>query len=342
MSRGDGPSLPLDVRIPGVGRVHRRSGVRTARERNALVAMLQELPKRGFRSLVVDVQAGRRTPLELYGHYTGGTLEHLLRPTDDRPLAPLFEVWLEEALVAPTTRALRRDVWAALRPHVGRGTLLRDVPDVLAAYRGACERAGHPRAFNVTRTCLQAFARDTVGKRHALALAVADTPMLKERRQGRRGFALAEALEIRAALSPEAAACWWAMCCTGMGPKEYWVDGWRVEGDRVHISGTKASGRDRDVPLVEEPGRPTLTRDGFTSALRRLEGPKVTPYQARKSFARWMEDAQIPRIRRRQYLGHGEQDVSDKYEGYEVDAYLREDAERLRALLPRQGIRLAS
>jgi len=109
--------------------------------------------------------------------------------------------------------------------------------------------------------------------------------------------------------------------------------------------------------------------DGFTSALRRLsekrlrdaltaqlerkptpqelaaaaenDGPwKVTPYQARKTFAGWMEDARIPRARREIYRGHGKRDIGDVYERYEITTYLREDAQAMRGLLPQQGLRM--
>ncbi len=66
----------------------------------------------------------------------------------------------------------------------------------------------------------------------------------------------------------------------------------------------------------------------------------MTPYQARKTFARWMEDARIPRARREIYRGHGNRDVGDLYERYEVTTYLREDAQAMRALLPQQGLRM--
>ena len=105
---------------------------------------------------------------------------------------------------------------------------------------------------------------------------------------------------------------------------------------------SKAFGRVRDVPLVDTPVRPELTRDGFTSALRRLseKGTKVTPYQARKTFARWMEDARIPRAHREIYRGHGKRDIGDVYERYEVANYLRDDAQAMRALLPQHGLRM--
>jgi hypothetical protein len=46
----------------------------------------------------------------------------------------------------------------------------------------------------------------------------------------------------------------------------------------------------------------------------------------------WMQDAGIPRIRRKIYLGHKVgHDVSELYEAGEVDRYLKEDADKMRA-----------
>src|SRR5260370_550934 len=82
--------------------------------------------------------------------------------------------------------------------------------------------------------------------------------------------------------------------------------------------------------------RPELTRWGFTSALRRIG---LTPYQARKTFDRWLQAAGIPRVRRKRYLGHGKRDVTDDYEFYEVTEYLRDDAAKLRAALGPQKLK---
>ena len=46
-----------------------------------------------------------------------------------------------------------------------------------------------------------------------------------------------------------------------------------------------------------------------------------------------MEEAGITRIRRRMYLGHGDADVTDKYERVEVERFLRDDAEALRTYI---------
>ena len=65
------------------------------------------------------------------------------------------------------------------------------------------------------------------------------------------------------------------------------------------------------------------------------------PLSGRKTFARWMEDAGIPRVRREVYRGHGKRDVGDLYERYEVAAYLRDDAQNMRVLLGPQTLALA-
>jgi len=100
------------------------------------------------------------------------------------------------------------------------------------------------------------------------------------------------------------------------------------------------------VPIAHEDHalRACYAALAMQAALRRYAekaGVKLNPYQARKSFARWMEDAHIPRARRVAYLGHSTADVQDRYERYEIDAYLREDAERMRALIGPQKLALA-
>ncbi len=142
--------------------------------------------------------------------------------------------------------------------------------------------------------------------------------------------------------------------------------------DRVHIRGAKVIGhRVRDVPLIDTPVRPEISRRGYATALRRLSVKRLTaelkerlereptkaeileamrverggrwhvaPYRARKTFARWMEDSGVPRARRVLYMGHARQDMTDRHERYEVTEFLREDARRMRALLPQQGLRM--
>jgi hypothetical protein len=345
MSRGAGRvSLPIDVIIPAVGRIKKQSGVFTKGERDELVAMLKTLPKQGNVALVQDIQAGRRGLLDVYPHYVAGTLAQLQGPQDDAALAPILEPWLDTAQCADGTRENRRAAFRTLQADRRRAYLLRDLPEMVQSYKAECERDHYPRAFNIARTAVQAFLRDCVGKRKPLTLAVADIEQLKERKKGRKGLALADAIAVRDGLGGAAGRVWWSMVLTGMGPKEYFTDGWQVLADRVHINGEKTEYRGRDVPLVDYPVRPEIKRTGFNSAIRRYSiaaGITFNPYQARKSFTRWMEEARVPRARRVAYLGHSAADVQDAYELYEIDAYLREDAERMRALIGPHKLALA-
>ena len=213
-------TLPIDVIIPGVGRVKKQSGVRTKADRDDLIAMLRLLPKQGYVELVRDIKAGRRKLLDVYAHFTAGTLEELRGPRDDAPLEPLLEKWLEEAEVAESTRLQRRDSFAYLKKGMRGKPLLRDLPALLTEFRAQCVVRGHATTFNRAKSAAQAFLRDMIG-RHTNAWArVSDVPTLKEARRGRQGLTVAEALGIRgqlAARSPKAARIWWAMCLTGMG-----------------------------------------------------------------------------------------------------------------------------
>lgn len=69
----------------------------------------------------------------------------------------------------------------------------------------------------------------------------------------------------------------------------------------------------------------------FADAIRKASGGKVQPYDLRRTYATWMEAAQISRTRRRQYMGHSTKDVTDLYEAHEVERYLIEDGAKLEA-----------
>jgi hypothetical protein len=53
-----------------------------------------------------------------------------------------------------------------------------------------------------------------------------------------------------------------------------------------------------------------------------LHDAGATPYQGRKSFANWLEDAEVMRTVRRMLLGHGAKDVTDRYEKREITQLL--------------------
>jgi integrase len=136
----------------------------------------------------------------------------------------------------------------------------------------------------------------------------------------------------------------WSVVTTGMGPKEYWGR-WKELPDRVHIAGTKREGRIRDVPRIGRVVKPAVLYPAWRKALLLAatgeRDPKVAAkhpdavrmYDLRRTYATWMEAAGIPRTRRKLYMGHGAGDVTDLYERHQIEAFLAEDAAKLRHYL---------
>ena len=106
--------------------------------------------------------------------------------------------------------------------------------------------------------------------------------------------------------------------------------GERRQGNLVRVNGTKTENAERVVPLLYPVTKASLTYRQFNRRLEKLNLP-VRARTGRKCFARWINEAGIPRTRRRAYLGHAtREDVTDRYEGYSPEKYLEEDRQRLR------------
>ncbi len=114
-----------------------------------------------------------------------------------------------------------------------------------------------------------------------------------------------------------------------MGWKEY-CGRWEREGDGLRIHGGKTEWRDRLIAWVGPIVPPRTTIYAYRYHLTK-QG--VTPYDVRRTFAGLMVEADIPRPRRRAYMGHSADDITAIYEAQEVREYLTKDAERLRAVL---------
>ena len=139
---------------------------------------------------------------------------------------------------------------------------------------------------------------------------------------------------------------WWSMCTTGMMPDELWGGKWKVGPNYVHVMGTKTqartAARSRKVPRIWTPTRPTPeTPGGFAKALVKASGGAVTPYDGRRTFAYWMEEAGIGRTRLEMYMGHSARNVTDLYTRHDVAVHLDTDAELLRKYLGEEQRHLA-
>lgn len=312
----------------------RASGTNDPARLRDLVSMLKNLAGAGRRDLLQLAAKPKREGgiafLELWEHYRRGDWSHMPTAEHAQRLKPALESW--RLKVAGERR--RKDLASTIRclldgmkkPTVG------DLAAVLLAYRTDCATRGRARMFNKARSEVSSFIRDTYTQDHPLWMKVRAVAPLKVQRTWKPNPQRPDAAAtIRELLGGSAGVAWWALCCTGMMPDEYFAEKWRLEDGRLHVLGTKVDGhRDRFVPLLVPPPAPTLGQEQFQRLLKRAR-LGVRPYDARHTFAHWCDLAGIPAIRKDRYLGHAVGPVT--YGWHESERFLAEDEARLQALL---------
>jgi hypothetical protein len=325
-------SLTIDRRFTGVGRIVRATGSQDPLVRRRMNAMLDELasPAHPRLDLLRAIKSGALSLLVVYDAYRRHALESLATPETMHRAVAALSAW-RDSLRVPDDVSHKHHISLGvsigyLRRHAPNATL-HELPTIVRELRQTVGRE-HPRSFNLLRSAVQAYLRDTFGKHHRLWLEVGAVPLRRIAPKPPRHTLTPARMWTNAT---DAIA--WAMATTGMHPSEYWGV-WSVKRDRIHIEGTKRAGRRRDVPLVWALAEPPLSRSWWEKRLRaRANG--VQPYDFRRSYARWCEDAGVPRTRRRLYLGHRAGDVTDLYERHEIAEYLTSDAAALRAYVAR-------
>ena len=248
-------------------------------------------------------------------------------------LEPLVQSMLDWIDVHDVSDAHKKTMRSCVR-HIARignsHSPISDLPDLVGQLKMTMRE--HPRMFALVRSTALAFLRAKFKKHHPLWNDVAGIdPLIQRKKRPHYPKTPDELRAITARMDKDMAAMAWSMASTGMGPKEYWEDGWEVEADRVRIHGKKRDGRDRFVPLIR--GIPLLkpigTLKAFRSALANADFGRMGVYDLRRSHSNWMESAGIPRTRRRIYRGHGPRDVGDLYEHHEIEQFIADDSLRL-------------
>lgn len=331
--------IELDRTIKGVGRIRATTYTtdkKLARDYNGMLGAL----KRGGRLDILEAIRDKRLTVPQVWHYFAvGELEAVPTVEEMRPYLTTAREWVagyrlgKGGISDRHRQSLRTCLEAVVGGHTGPS--LGTLPTNLRAYRQRCATTGHARQFNLTRSAVQAFLRDTMGRDsrlYRLVTGLEALPYTPARQVA--GTPVEKARDIKARLGGHWGDMWWSMAITGMGWKEYAVDGWRVEGDRVVIYGVKRKGRTRVVPRL---GMPVKPKYGYQAFRRHCVDAGTAPYAARRTFAHWLEEAGVPRTRRKLYLGHKAGDVTDLYERHEVEAYLEADRAKLLAYLEPAG-----
>lgn len=342
--QSDGGTLMIDRSFPGIGRLHRASGLTkpaSFRAFNDALTIMGTDPM--GREWIRGMQQGTVHPLDVWAAYRKNEWQHgPEKAIVGEPLVKAIEQWREDtkSQVSDDTYRVRKELATKVAANSRAGATVGEVVDVMARIKTAM--LATPASFNILRNYARAFLRDTVGERHALyqdlkfdvkPIEIPQHALKKERK--RHALTPAQVAALAAAFSttqpggsPGAAGHGHVaigMAITGMNPKEYFEAAWDqgVVGLRIH--GTKRGGRNRMVPRLFPSvlwphatiQRPTITRDSWERTFRAAAKKATlvcTPMDLRRSFANWMADAGIPQHFRRIYRGHGPKDMGDLYE----------------------------
>lgn len=353
-------TLLLDKRYPGVGRIVRRSGTMKATTLNQIKAAMDQMYSDGRLEVLEALRDKVLTPLEfLDSHKKKETksfrsvadLVVIKYDPDENPAAvksPLFD-WLDSLSSdddpkSETTRRGYRGRFKQFLKFVPDGAKVGDIPLYLERMRRQYEKAGKYRSYNETRMALQSFLSKQFTELNATYQAIIYSKKLKtfEHKPKRTGnpLSVGDVLQLMAKMSEAAAAMFWTLCCTGMIWKEYTIDGWEVDRTAhcVRIHGVKRTGRDRRIPILSDGlVTPSLSYKHFRKELRKASKRKVVPKDARNTFARWMEEAEIIETHRQYYMGHKQKDLTA---GYSAPRFAKDildpDAVKLLTYIDRQ------
>jgi len=325
-------SYEIDRIFPTLGRVRIRTGVHDRRTAQRYEVMLETLPL-----ATVKLIADRRLPIRVaFDAWSRGDVAGLPTAETLLPLAGELAAWLDKpALEVGPSEAASRQRTAEYLLGLRSDAAVQDLPAVLRELAAILEGA----TFNRSRAAVLAFVRDRFPTTATLREQIAAVPAALERRiRAHHPQTVAEARAIAAALGEKWGPIWWTLCITGMGPKEYWHDGWRVTTDGVEINGAKdtrrrrTTARQRVVPLLGVLADPIGTPAGFAEALERA-ALGVTPYDARRSFARWLDDAGLAGYVQDALVGHGPKSMRELYKWGEIRAMLGDVQQRMLAYI---------
>lgn len=327
-----------------IGRIAVASGTTHAPTFRRLNEMVTALNETGRSDLLKMIRDGELKPLAVYEAFRVNELHRLPTGAELRPLKATLETWLESVECSDKQKAAHKTMVNKVTER-GAGTV-SDLTGRLVLVGVDCRKAKTPAQFNRVRASTLAFVRDTLKRSHRLYGEIRDIPLMKEKKSPERHvLTWTEVQEIAKKMAdPRDRAAVYGMALTGMGPKEWYVDGWKLGDDRITIYGAKRKSRIRVVPALrtshlaspfpESDVQVERERRRFGERLLGLAG--IRPYDLRRTYANWLESAGVPRTRRKAYLGHAGGDVTSIYERHEVEQFLVADAKKIEAYLAKR------
>lgn len=332
-----------------VGLIRVSSGTKDQKVYARLLDMLGALRETGRAEVLLDIRDRRRKPLEVLRYYRRQKLSELppIMATGATLRSALF-AWVESATkkngepISTRTRRSYRNNFRQLLKYASVETRVSELPTVLQSYREWCV-APHRQyfvPFNQAKTACLAFARATEPERQFSALyqqiARIDSTTTKRKRD-RCALRIYQVKTLMEMLPEPHRTHVWNFVITGMRFGEM-SKKWKLEFDRVVIPGTKTAAANRIVPRLDLMKQPQFVANTFRMKLREVTKGRVVPLDFRATYARLLEETGIPESRIDAYFGHSRtRTVKAGYRTHEVESYLREDAERIKAFIEKDS-----
>ncbi len=319
-SNGRG-STGIKVKYRGVPEIRRATGTNDGPTLDAIETMLDALYQTGRTDVLEAIARGRLHILAVLPRWRAG---ETLPTAEVLPFLGL--AWDDWARTLKASDGHRANICSARRAlKIPHDATLAELPALLADYKRHC--ADKASTFNHVRAYAQAFARDTVGVSHPIYARLRDVrPMPKRARTRGQPHSVHSIRELAQKLGPTAGLMVWTLAATGMGPKEYWSDGFEVLIDRLLIKGQKRASRERMIPRWTLVTGPTLSLRVFRQLVKDASGGTVSVYDLRRSFSRWTEEAGIIETNRDAYMGHGPRTMGQLYSWGQLPGQLTNDA----------------
>jgi hypothetical protein len=319
----------------GIPRMYRSAGTDSPTVLAAINAMLTELAAEGEGEILNQLNEGKRTFIEVLKRYKKVGVEGVSQMAGDAPATEAaFEDWLSGHTSRATTQTSYRSSYRTLRLWLKANSTMQDIPAAMKRYRAACVKANRNyRAWDHTLAVCKAWTKGTLGKRSAVYASLQDLKAFHMSPSHRENiyFSPRDVQNVMQRLSDDVAAMVWTMALHGLGPKEYMVDGTKVDGNGLIVFGEKNSHRQRTVPLIEPPA--PLAPIGYKTLhayITKASDGALKPYDLRRSYARWLLAADVPYNRVMTYMGHKPRAQTDQYAWHKVDQFLAVDGEKFR------------
>lgn len=323
--------------IKGVGLIRVASGTHSAKLYDRMNERITQLAEARRLDWLRAIRDKLMEPAEWFERTSVGDFSQLGSPMVAPFTARKIEAWAEDFEASDRHRT---DVRLSLLRLAKKTRDATNLPAVLKKARASYKAAGKAVAFNRMKAHVQTYLRDTVTINHPAYLAVRairNLPVAPKRAPF--PCTVAQAVEIARGLGASLGAVWLTMCVTGAGPKELWEDGLSVDVATGHlrIAGQKRRSRNRLVPLVTDlgqlTGRPAFPYRLLRERLSTLTEARVEPYDARRTYAKWLTLAGVPLPHQDAYLGHGPRTMTGLYQQGNEAPYLAADAERIASFI---------